>query len=209
MGSASGQPGARGAQAVWQPGACGPSLRADDGRGDASLPCWVAAGWVTRRWCRSSPTRGCGRARRSGCRWGACANQRRSWSSGRRERRRAEGDQDGGTRGPFGCSAPVREDLAEWRRVFVPSGDSALIFPALHGRPWRSEHVAELAPARLHARRCGGRASVARAAVRPAPQRRLPVATRGPHDRRGRHVDGPQRPDGAVDVPARDERPGR
>jgi integrase len=32
---------------------------------------------------------------------------------------------------------PVREDLAEWRRVFVPSGDSALIFPTLHGRPWR------------------------------------------------------------------------
>jgi integrase len=32
---------------------------------------------------------------------------------------------------------PVREDLAEWRRALVPSGDSALIFPALDRRPWR------------------------------------------------------------------------
>lgn len=39
-------------------------------------------------------------------------------------------------------------------------------------------HVAELAPARLHARRCGGRAQW-HAPLRPAPQRRLPVATRG------------------------------
>ena len=65
---------------------------------------------------------------------------------GRGVARRDRVDEDAAGAGPCRCSAPLAQDLAEWRlRAGRPDGD-ALVFPGHDGRPVDADGLPELAP---------------------------------------------------------------